>query len=81
MFARPLGPHSADLAVVLFNRAEQATNLSATWEELGVPTGVEYAVRDVVNRRDLRRGMHKLEMEVARHDVAFVVLREIQSNS
>jgi len=34
-------------AVVLFNRAEEAREIAVTWAELGMPSKIAYAVRDI----------------------------------
>ena len=73
VFARPIG-HRGQLAVVLFNRDETATELSVGWADLGLAAGARMAVRDVANRSDLPPATGKLSLDVARHDVRFVML-------
>ena len=75
VFVRALGPRGANLAVVLFNRAEAPAALSVAWAQLGLPPSATYAVRDVIGRQDLLHATGELQLTVARHDVAFVVLR------
>ena len=65
----------SELAVVLFNRDEVAARISVTWTELGVAAAQKMTVRDVINRKDLRVVVGKLDLEVGRHDVAFVLLK------
>ena len=51
VFSRELAPPAAGCAaraVVMFNRAEQPTNMTVAWAELGLPaSGAPYSVRDV----------------------------------
>jgi alpha-galactosidase len=76
VFARPLGDHpSKRIAVVLFNRREEAVDISVTFAEVGLEVTAE-----AVHIEDVMTGInttvtHAYTAHVGKHGAAFVVLQ------
>merc|ERR1712224_330792 len=69
VFARPLS--GSRLAVLLLNRGSQSTNLSASWDQLGLPAGQSVGVYDVIGQQAAGTAVGSFSAEVPSHDVAF----------
>lgn len=65
VWAGPLA--NDDVAVVLFNRAETAANITAQWSDIGVPSGVSASVRDLWLKQGLGSFSDSITLPVVRH--------------
>jgi alpha-galactosidase len=59
-------------AVVLFNRGASEAEISVEWEDLGYPSRLPAAVRDLWNSKDLGKFTGKFNTRVPSHGVAMV---------
>jgi alpha-galactosidase len=62
-------------AVILFNRGPSEQNMTVTWEEIGYPTHLRAAVRDLWQHKDLVETTGKFGATVASHGVVMVTVR------
>jgi alpha-galactosidase len=62
-------------AVILFNRGPSEQNMTVTWEEIGYPTHLRAAVRDLWQHKDLAETTGKFGATVASHGVVMVTVR------
>ena len=65
VWAGPLA--NGDVAVVLFNRAEAAANITAHWADIGVKSGVSATVRDLWSKQTLGAFTDSIELSVNAH--------------
>jgi len=69
------GPLSGGTYVAaLFNRSPNSANITASWTEIGVPSGVAATVRDLWKRRDVGLFTDSYTSEVASHGTVLVKL-------
>jgi len=61
-------------AVILFNRASAAAEISVAWEDLGYPAHLSAAIRDLCEKKDLGRFAGKFSANVPAHGVAMVLV-------
>jgi alpha-galactosidase len=73
VWSRPLQDGSR--AVILFNRGKEASQMEATWQELGYPEHLRAAVRDLWQHRDLGSFTGKFSANVAPHGVEMITVR------
>ena len=62
-------------AVVLLNRGSAEAEISATWEDLGYPSHVSAAVRDLWLHKNLGKFSEKFSTQVASHAVVMVTVK------
>lgn len=62
-------------AVVLFNRDSKEQEITATWEELGYPSHLSAAIRDLWQKKDLGNFTGKFSAQVASHGVVMVTVK------
>jgi alpha-galactosidase len=62
-------------AVILLNRGSAETEISTSWEDLGYPSRVSAAVRDLWQHKDLGRFTGKFSARVGSHAVVMVTVR------
>jgi alpha-galactosidase len=70
VWARPLKDGSR--AVILFNRGENESQVSVSWEEIGYPGHLSATVRDLWAHRDLGKLAGRFSASVAPHGVVMV---------
>eukprot|EP00038_Savillea_parva_P008429 m.176929 g.176929 ORF g.176929 m.176929 type:complete len:581 (+) comp14252_c0_seq1:36-1778(+) len=75
IFARSL--QNDETAVVLLNRDETPTKLTVSWADLGLEPTATFAVRDVINKKDLGHMTGEYSAVVGKHDVAFIRLAPV----
>jgi alpha-galactosidase len=61
--------------VILFNRGSANEEISVSWEDLGYPSHLEAAIRDLWLKKDLGRFTGKFAATVAPHGVVMVTVR------
>ena len=62
-------------AVILLNRGATEQQISANWEDLGYPSAVSAAVRDLWQHKDLGKFTGKFSAAVASHGVVMVIVK------
>jgi alpha-galactosidase len=62
-------------AVVLFNRASADREISVNWDDLGYPSHLEAAVRDLWLKKDVGRFTGKFSASVPSHGVVMVTVK------
>ncbi len=67
--------HDGTRAVVLFNRAEQATKFGFTWAEIGLPQHLAFTVRDLWAKKDLGKYKGSFSASVPSHGVVMVTVK------
>jgi alpha-galactosidase len=73
--------HDGSRAVVLYNRSASEAEISATWEELGYPSGLPAVVRDLWNKKDLGTFAGKFDAKVASHGVVMMRIMPVVPGS
>ncbi len=64
-----------DRAVILLNRSSSEHEITVSWEQLGYPSHLSAAVRDLWAHKDLGKFTGKLSAAVASHGVVMVTVR------
>ena len=62
-------------AVVLFNRGGSEQSITVSWEQIGYPSTLNAAVRDLWQHKDLGKFLGKFSAPVASHGVVMVNVR------
>jgi alpha-galactosidase len=62
-------------AVILFNRGSAETQVSVNWEDIGYPSHLQAAVRDLWQKKDLGRFTGSFSASVVSHGVVMVTIR------
>ena len=62
-------------AVILLNRGATEQQISANWEDVGYPSAVNAAVRDLWQHKDLGKFTGKFSATVASHGVVMVIVK------
>jgi alpha-galactosidase len=62
-------------AVILLNRGGTEQQISANWEDLGYPAGLNASVRDLWQHKDLGKFTGKFSATVASHGVVMVTVK------
>ncbi len=62
-------------AVVLFNRATTDREITVEWEDLGYPSHLEAAVRDLWQKKDLGKFTGKFSASVLPHGVVMITVK------
>jgi alpha-galactosidase len=70
VWTKPLGDGSR--AVILFNRGTEASNVSVSWEDIGLAPGGKALVRDLWKKTEAGSFTGRFEAKVAPHDVVMV---------
>jgi hypothetical protein len=79
VWAGPLA--NSSLVVVLWNTGPTASNITAWWEQLGLPPAHECSVRDLHAHIDKPRASTSMTFEVPSHDVVALKLSDCRSIS
>jgi hypothetical protein len=74
VWAGPLS--NSSWVLVLWNTGLDASNITASWEQLGIPAAQECAVRDLHAHKDRSRASKGVTFEVPSHDVVAVKLSD-----
>ncbi len=70
VWMKPLS--GAARAVILFNRGNVPAPVSVTWEQIGIPAGVEVPVRDLWAKKDLGQFKGRITRTVEPHGVVML---------
>jgi alpha-galactosidase len=62
-------------AVVLFNRGSSAATISAAWTDLGYPSGIAAAVRDLWTNKEISEQKDSYSAQVPSHGVVMVTVK------
>ena len=62
-------------AVALLNRSDKVATISADWQDIGYPAGLNAAVRDLWLKKDVGRKSASYSAEVPRHGVVMVTVK------
>jgi alpha-galactosidase len=73
VWAKPLGDGSR--AVILFNRGTAQQEVTAKWEDIGYPSHLNAAVRDLWQHKDLGKFSGKFSAAVASHGVVMITVK------
>jgi alpha-galactosidase len=73
VWARPL--QGGNRAVILFNRGTAEQTITVNWEDVGYPSHLSAAVRDLWQEKDLGKFTGKFSAPVASHGVVMVTVK------
>jgi len=62
-------------AVILLNRGGTEQKITANWEDIGYPSGISAAVRDLWQHKDLGKFTGNFSVPVASHAVVMVTIK------
>ncbi len=61
--------------MILLNRGATEQQIAANWEDIGYPSGVRAAVRDLWQHKDLGKFSEKFSATVVSHGVVMVMVK------
>lgn len=67
--------HDGSRAVILLNRGSSSQEITATWEQIGYPSHLTAAVRDLWAHKDIGRFTGKFSAQVESHGVVMVTVK------
>ncbi len=66
---------NGDRAVILLNRGSSPQEITVTWEQIGYPSHLSAAIRDLWAHQDLGKFTGKFSVPVLSHGVVMVTVR------